>query len=82
MFEDKTRQQLAEGISEVLNPPQVGAALPVPDNAPPGLTPEQRQTLHDNWIEHIYSRRPETWKPQERAAVRAACTRALKDLNR
>jgi len=54
--------------------------LPVPPAAPPGLSPEQRETLFENWIADIDKRPPQSWTPAEREAYRVATTRALRSL--
>lgn len=53
-------------------------ALPLPPAANRAtLTPEQQETLFQNWVEHIYSRPPSSWTAEERAVIRAAISRAL-----
>ena len=52
--------------------------LPLPPATPAGLTPEQRETLFENWIAHIDKRPPQSWTPEEREAYRVATVRALR----
>jgi len=54
--------------------------LPLPPAAPPGLSPEQQETLFDNWCSDIYARSPKSWTPSEREAIRVATIRALRTL--
>ncbi len=44
------------------------------------LKPEQEAQLSDLWVNSIMERKPETWTPTEREAVRAATKRVLKEL--
>jgi hypothetical protein len=55
-------------------------ALPLPPATPPGLSPEQQETLFDNWCSDIYARSPKSWTPSEREAIRVATIRALRTL--
>jgi hypothetical protein len=55
-------------------------ALPLPPATPPGLTDLQKAVLADNWVADIQTRRSDSWTDLEKAAVRAAISRALKTL--
>jgi hypothetical protein len=80
MFENTPRQELVDGIAAVLNPPRAEEPLPLPAAAPSGMTPAQQETLFENWVSSINSRRSETWTREEREAIRVACARALRTL--
>lgn len=60
---------------------QAEEPLPMPSQAPPNLKPEEREKLFEGWVNWIYSRKSETWTPEEREVIRVACDRALRTLN-
>lgn len=75
---DEARQKLAE-INAFLNPP-VDELLPLPPQANrDALNSDQQKVLFSNWCDFIYSRDPQTWTPDEKAAIHVAAMRALKE---
>jgi hypothetical protein len=81
MFETSTTKELRDGLAawcaEQATPSK---PLPQPAGARPGLTPEQQETLFENWVADIQRRRPDSWTNEEKAVLRAAINRALKTL--
>jgi hypothetical protein len=78
-----TTEELRSALNEYARSLQPAPpALPLP----PGTdreklkTPEAEAQLSDTYVNSILSRKPETWTPTEREAVRAASNRALKEL--
>jgi hypothetical protein len=52
--------------------------LPLPPAAPANLSPEQRETLFQNWIAHLDKRNPRSFSSREREAYQFAIVRALR----
>ena len=78
---DYEKSQLRADVSAFLIPKPAAEVLPLPAAANrAALTPDQQEILFDNWVSHINSRPQNTWDASEKAAIRAACTRALKEL--
>jgi hypothetical protein len=80
---ENEKSQLRADVSAFLNPQPAAQTLPLPPQANrAALTPIQQQELSENWLQYIYARPQNTWDASEKAAVRAACALALKELNR
>ena len=80
-YRDLPIEQLRTEINQHLQ----GQAALDPPLLPPAanraaMTPEQQETLFENWVADIYSRPHQTWTPQEVAVIRAATMRALRTL--
>lgn len=55
--------------------------VPLPQQADRSkLSATQQETLFSNWTSDILGRRPATWTPAERSAIRFAANRVLDEL--
>lgn len=80
MTEDEKNQQRSE-IKAFLNPPKAEEAVPLPASVNRAtLTPDQQETLFNNWTEFIYNRPSSTWTPEEKAVITFASRCALRGL--
>ena len=71
------KKQWAE-INAFLNPQKAEEPVPLPVSVNrAALTPDQQDTLFNNWTEFIYNRPSSTWSREEKAVIKFAAQRAL-----
>jgi hypothetical protein len=76
MTPHQLRAELAAYAQEQIQP---ATPPPLPSGVQPGnRTPEQLQTLSDNWTAWIMERDHHTWSVEEREAVRLKCVQVMK----
>lgn len=61
--------------------PRVEEVIPLPAQTNrAAMTPAQIEEAHSNWVDWIYARAPQTWQPDEIAAVRFTARRVIATL--
>jgi hypothetical protein len=79
---DNDKETLRADIATYMQSTQPNPEMvPLPAQANrAAMTPAQIEEAHSNWVDWIYARAPQTWQPDEIAAVRFTARRVIATL--